>query len=301
MSPSHDPRLSLIEAWLRSLPPELALRLDTLQPASSDASFRRYFRLEAGRGTVIVMDAPPPHEDVGAFVHAGGLLREAGLNVPAVLARAPEQGLLLLSDLGHETYYQRIQGGLDDARLQVLYRQALTALVQMQQASTAGLPPYDAARMAAELELFPEWYVQRHHGVTLESASRYDGNPNFLRIYWSGTAFWLETDTELRRTSGNRLSVDEALRRFDACCLPSYRAWEPAEFITKLDALLGTQVFGRRFAEYRARLDFPDLDALYRALGIARGQGDKLTFDDSAPDAGARNAVMGPTSISQNP
>lgn len=167
MSPSHDPRLSLIEAWLRSLPPELALRLDTLQPASSDASFRRYFRLEAGRGTVIVMDAPPPHEDVGAFVHAGGLLREAGLNVPAVLARAPEQGLLLLSDLGHETYYQRIQGGLDDARLQVLYRQALTALVQMQQASTAGLPPYDAARMAAELELFPEWYVQRHHGVTL--------------------------------------------------------------------------------------------------------------------------------------
>ena len=167
MSPSHDPRQALIDAWLRSLPSELALRLDTLQPASSDASFRRYFRLEAARGTVIVMDAPPPHEDVRPFLHAGGLLREAGLNVPAVLAEAPDQGLLLLSDLGNETYYQRIQAGLDDASLQILYREALAALVRMQQASIAGLPPYDAARLAAELELFPEWYVQRHHGVTL--------------------------------------------------------------------------------------------------------------------------------------
>lgn len=174
MSSSHDTRRTLIEAWLLSLPPELALRLDTLQPASSDASFRRYFRLEAGRGTVIVMDAPPPHEDVRPFLHAGGLLREAGLNVPAVLAQAPEQGLLLLSDLGRDTYYQRIQAGLEDARLQILYREALAALVRMQQASIAGLPPYDAARLAAELELFPEWYVQRHHGVTLSDRQTED-------------------------------------------------------------------------------------------------------------------------------
>jgi aminoglycoside/choline kinase family phosphotransferase len=167
LNASHDTRRALIEAWLRSLPPGLALRPDTLQPASSDASFRRYFRLEAARGTVIVMDAPPPHEDVRPFLHAGSLLREAGLNVPAVLAEAPDQGLLLLSDLGNATYYQGIQAGLDDARLQTLYREALAALVRMQQASIAGLPPYDPARLAAELELFPEWYVQRHHGVAL--------------------------------------------------------------------------------------------------------------------------------------
>jgi aminoglycoside/choline kinase family phosphotransferase len=174
LSTSHDPRQALIEAWLRSLPPELALRLDTLQPASSDASFRRYFRLEAARGTAVVMDAPPPHEDVRPFLHAGGLLREAGLNVPAVLAQAPDQGLLLLSDLGNETYYQRIRAGLDDARLQTLYREALAALVRMQQASTARLPSYDAARLAAELELFPEWYVQRHHGVALSGKQAED-------------------------------------------------------------------------------------------------------------------------------
>lgn len=163
-----------METWLRSLPPQMDLRLDTLQPASSDASFRRYFRLQAANGTAIVMDAPPPHEDVRPFLHAGDLLRQAGLNVPTVLAQAPEQGLLLLSDLGSETYYQRIQAGLDDARLQTLYREALAALVRMQQASTAGLPVYDSARLAAELELFPEWYVQRHHGATLTARQAED-------------------------------------------------------------------------------------------------------------------------------
>ncbi|WP_144636316.1 aminoglycoside phosphotransferase family protein [Bordetella genomosp. 13] len=168
MSTSPDPRLEQLQAWLSSLPADLALHPETLRPASSDASFRRYFRLDAGDGTAIVMDAPPPHEDVRPFLHAGGLLRDAGLNVPAVLAQAPEHGLLLLSDLGNDTYYQRIQAGLDDGRLQALYRQALAALVRMQQAAVTGLPAYDGARLAAELELFPEWYVGRHHGATLD-------------------------------------------------------------------------------------------------------------------------------------
>ncbi|ARP96374.1 aminoglycoside phosphotransferase family protein [Bordetella genomosp. 13] len=168
MSTPSDSRLEQLQAWLRSLPASLALQPDSLRPASSDASFRRYFRLDAGDGTAIVMDAPPPHEDVRPFLHAGALLRDAGLNVPAVLAQAPEQGLLLLSDLGNDTYYQRIQAGMDDARLQTLYREALGALVRMQQADVSGLPAYDGARLAAELELFPEWYVARHFGATLD-------------------------------------------------------------------------------------------------------------------------------------
>ena len=124
--------------------------------------------------------------------------------------------------------------------------------------------------------------------------------PNFMRIYWSGTAYWLEVDAELRRTSGNRLSIDEALRRFDACCLPSYRAWAPADFVARLDALIGTDVFRKRFAAYAKRRDFPDLKPLYRALGIAR-QGDDLRFDDSAPDAAVRQAIMAPTSALGRP
>jgi len=168
LSTDHDPRLAQVHAWLRTLPASLGLAPDTLRPASSDASFRRYFRLDAGTGTAIVMDAPPPHEDVGPFLHVGSLLLETGLNVPRVLAQDPAQGLLLLSDLGRDTYYHRIQAGLDDAALQALYRDALAALVRMQQARTDGLPTYDRPRLAAELELFPEWYVARHHGAQLD-------------------------------------------------------------------------------------------------------------------------------------
>ncbi|MCD0503220.1 aminoglycoside phosphotransferase family protein [Bordetella petrii] len=168
MSTDHDPRLAQVHAWLRTLPAALELAPDTLRPASSDASFRRYFRLQCGIGTAIVMDAPPPHEDVGPFLQVGDLLREVGLNVPRILAQDAPQGLLLLSDLGHDTYYQRIQDGLPDAQLQSLYRDALAALVRMQQARTDGLPAYDSPRLAAELELFPEWYVARHHGLQLD-------------------------------------------------------------------------------------------------------------------------------------
>ena len=113
----------------------------------------------------------------------------------------------------------------------------------------------------------------------------------FMRVYWSGTAYWLEVDTELRRGSANRLSIDEALRRFDACCLPSYRRWEPAEFVAKLDALMDTDVFTRRFREFRARRDFPDLTTVYGALGIRSGGGD-LEFDDAASAANVRRAIM---------
>lgn len=168
MNTDHDPRLTQIQTWLDSLPADLALAPETLQPASSDASFRRYFRLQAGTRTVILMDAPPPNEDVRPFLHVGDLLRKTGLNVPEIVAQDPAQGLLLLSDLGRDTYYHRIQAGLTDAQLQSLYRDALAALVRLQQAGITGLAAYDRDRLADELALFPEWYVGRHHGVQLD-------------------------------------------------------------------------------------------------------------------------------------
>lgn len=172
MNIATDPRQDQTRQWLRSLPGALALNVDSMRPASSDASFRRYFRLEAGADTLIVMDAPPQHEDSRSFIQVAGLLGDAGLNVPKILAQDLEQGLLLLSDLGQHTYYQRIQAGLPDAQLQTLYREALTALVRMQQAATTGLPAYDRDRLAAELDLFPEWYVARHHGVEMNDGTR---------------------------------------------------------------------------------------------------------------------------------
>lgn len=165
MNTAHDPRREQLAGWLRTLPVSLGLAPDTLRPASSDASFRRYFRLDGAGRTLIAMDAPPQREDCRPFAHVAGLLGQAGLNVPEVLAADMDEGLLLLTDLGPDTYYQRIVAGLEDAALQSLYRDALAALVRMQTASVAGLPPYDAGRLAAELALFPEWYADRHCGM----------------------------------------------------------------------------------------------------------------------------------------
>jgi hypothetical protein len=130
------------------------------------------------------------------------------------------------------------------------------------------------------------------HDIPLEDiADAASGRANFMRTYWSGTAFWLEADLALRRSSGNRLGIDEALRRFDACCLPDDRGWSPADFVAKLDALVGSDVFVALFDAYRSRTDFPDLDAAYHDLGIVL-DGDRLRFDEHASAAGVRRAIM---------
>lgn len=167
MNFSAESRLPILKNWLQGIAGDHKLDLASLKPASSDASFRRYYRLNAASGTAIVMDAPPQQEDCRPFIHVTGLLAQAGLNVPAILAQDLQQGFLLLTDLGEQTYYQAIQAGLDDTRLQRLYRDSIAALVRMQHASTQGLPHYDAERLSQELTVFPEWYAQRHCQVQL--------------------------------------------------------------------------------------------------------------------------------------
>ena len=169
-----DTRLAALTAWLQARAARFALDLSSLAPASSDASFRRYFRLASAspsRASVIVMDAPPGKEDCRPFVAVAARFAAAGLHVPAVLDQDLEQGFLLLSDLGTTTYLAR----LDSASAPALYGAASDALVRLQVASRPdGLPPYDRALLSRELELFPEWYVTRHHDHPLTSTERAD-------------------------------------------------------------------------------------------------------------------------------
>ena len=156
-------RTILLQNWLArhfSLSPEQI----RLTPASADASFRRYFRLHLDDGsTRIVMDAPPEHEDCRPFLHVAALFGKAGVHVPNVHAENLEQGFLLLSDLGNTTYLQ----ALDAQSAPSLYRDANSALIQIQLASRSGvLPDYDRALLERELKLFPDWYLARHLGVT---------------------------------------------------------------------------------------------------------------------------------------
>src|SRR5690554_4480284 len=166
-APDANKRLADLHQWLSGLAPELGLVPQTLRPASSDASFRRYFRIDCSSGTAIVMDAPPQHEDCRPFIKIGERLRNAGLTVPEVLAQDLDQGFLLLTDLGTHTYFQALREGVDLAGLHVLYRPALHALVRMQQAPVDGLPRYDATRLYEELGVFREWYVEKYCNATL--------------------------------------------------------------------------------------------------------------------------------------
>ena len=159
-----DDRLSALDAWLREVLRGAPFRLER---ASTDASFRRYFRafLDDGR-TFIAMDAPPERENSRAFVHVARLFRDAGLNAPEIIAEDLARGYLLLTDLGTRSYLSELREGRDVDRL---FADASTALVRWQQATRPGeLPEYGEALLARELELFPEWYVGRHLGVQLD-------------------------------------------------------------------------------------------------------------------------------------
>ena len=159
-----DLRLTYLKQWLSRLS-DLAFDTGSLRPASSDASFRRYFRIDCADGSsAIVMDAPPPHEDVRPFIHVASVFGACQVAVPVVLAQDIEQGFLLLSDLGSSTYLNQ----LGPVSANALYLDAIDALIQIQVHSQPQvLPEYDRALLQRELMLFPDWYVGRHLGVTL--------------------------------------------------------------------------------------------------------------------------------------
>ncbi|OWF65013.1 aminoglycoside phosphotransferase [Polynucleobacter hirudinilacicola] len=162
-----DSRLNTLRNWLKALQPSWQLDLATLAPASADASFRRYFRIESQKPnfeTLIVMDAPPEHEPLDAFIRVDLLLSNAGLNVPKILEQNTVEGFLLLNDLGTKTFLAELNSETADH----LYADATHALVQMQLASKPDvLPNYDQVLLQRELDLFPDWYLKKHLKIQL--------------------------------------------------------------------------------------------------------------------------------------
>jgi aminoglycoside/choline kinase family phosphotransferase len=167
--PWADPqREAAFQRWLERVAAPHGLKPATLRPASADASFRRYLRIDADDGSRIVMDAPPDKENCAPFVHVARLMADAGLNVPRVLEWDEPQGFMLLDDLGDRTMIEVVDREQASANL-ALYGRAVDTLVAWQLASKPGvLPPYDEALLARELQLFPDWYLARHRGVAIE-------------------------------------------------------------------------------------------------------------------------------------
>jgi N-acetylmuramate 1-kinase len=166
---ASDSRLAALTHWVVDI---LGFADSRIEPASADASFRRYFRITRGSETHIVMDAPPDRENLAPFIGVARTLAGMGLNVPIVLARDEPQGFLLLSDLGSRQYLDELRA---DRQVDRLYADALSALVTLQTADDGAarkLPKYDRALLLRETELLPEWFLGKHLGLSIGAAER---------------------------------------------------------------------------------------------------------------------------------
>lgn len=165
----QDERKSALDEWVSA---QIG-RPVSGQPASADASFRRYFRYKFVDGdsqrSLIGMDAPPPQEDCRPFVRIAGLFADAGVHVPHIIAQDLQRGFLLLPDMGTENWLTVLNDDNADQR----FGRAIDALIRIQRISQPNvLPVYDEALLRRELELFPEWYLKKHLGIEVDAALR---------------------------------------------------------------------------------------------------------------------------------
>jgi aminoglycoside/choline kinase family phosphotransferase len=268
-------RQQQLTTWLASQYPNQTF---TLAPASADASFRRYFRATfADGGTKVVMDAPPQHEDCKPFLHVSQLFENAGTHVPHVYAQDLAQGFLLLSDLGNTTYLQ----ALDTKNSSQLYASATDALIKIQLASRANeLPPYDETLLRRELNLFPEWYIAKHLGVTLSAKQQAKLEEVFGRIlannlaqpnvyvhrdFHSRNLMWLEENNpgiiDFQDAVYGPITYDLASLFKDA-----YVKWEEADI---MDWLIHYWEKARK-AGLPVRADFGEFYRDYELMGVQR-------------------------------
>jgi N-acetylmuramate 1-kinase len=181
-----DERLTALKQWLLSLPKPLGLVLETLTVASSDASFRRYLRIQTLANTqdndvnnaasFVVMDAPPSHEDCKPFVAIAQHMRACGVEVPEIIASDVANGFLLLTDFGDTTFLSKV-ATVPAGEAGPYYTKAITQLVQLQKAVNCNnpqwpLPPYNREVLLRELMLYPDWYIAQHKGITLSDKER---------------------------------------------------------------------------------------------------------------------------------
>lgn len=174
MPVSNDSRLLRAREWLSGLAFPATLP-DSIRSASSDASFRRYFRVDTPQGnSLVVMDAPPEREPLHSFLHVAQLLDAAGVRVPGRLAVNEAEGYLLLEDFGNDTYLPLLK----TESAGVLYRDAWLALIKIQSWSllqtpqALNLPVYDREKLTQEMSLFEAWYVEKHLGTSLNQKEK---------------------------------------------------------------------------------------------------------------------------------
>ena len=152
---TQDGRLELLRQWLYTIE---GWEDASCEPASADASFRRYFRVYRGMTSAIVMDAPPDKEDLAPFIDVNTRLRNAGVNTPRISAQNLLDGYLLMDDLGSTP----LLSALEPSTARLYYRQAMAELIKLQGADADHLPLYDNDLLFKEMGLMPEWFLKTH-------------------------------------------------------------------------------------------------------------------------------------------
>ena len=277
--------------WLQPLADAHGLRVDTLAAASADASFRRYFRLQAQDGSSrIVMDAPPPQEDVRPFIDMARRIQAAGLHAPAVLAADEPLGFVLMADLGSELYLHSLQTA-DTVQIETMMRDAVSALVQFQtRVDGSGLPAYDEELLRRELALFPEWCVAKEFGISWTPAQTAVWNRLCDSLVASALAQpqttvhrdWMPRNLMVTSPNPGILDFQDAVRgpvTYDMASLlrDAFISWDEAQEIdwtarwwtqARAAGLLGDHAMATDFGECWRALEWIGLQRHLKVMGI---------------------------------
>lgn len=245
---------------------------------AGDASFRKYYRLSAGARRSVLMDAPPPKEDVRPFVAIAHHLAKMGFSAPRVLASDVKAGLLLIEDFGDDTYTRRLAAGADETALYALAIDTLVALHRREDAATVTVPPYDDERLISEATLLTDWFLPAIQGHDVPADIRADYVARWHAVFAPVRA--VPTTLVLRDYHVDNLMLLPGRSGVAACGLLDFQdaligptAYDLVSLLEDARRDIAPDLASAMFDRYAAA--FPDLDraglkAAYAVLGAQR-------------------------------
>ena len=169
---NQDHRYKDLENWLSN---SIVQPIKSIAPASTDASFRSYFRVFVdNQNTYIAVDAPPEYEDSVKFVNIASLMEAMGIRVPTIIATNFQEGFMLVGDLGKETMLNAIHR--QETKAQEFYGEAIDILFKIQTNGSShikSLPLYSKELLMDEMRLFVDWFCLRHLQIDPEIIDDY--------------------------------------------------------------------------------------------------------------------------------
>jgi len=292
----NEKRLALLTEWAKKL---YSSNIE-IEKASSDASFRSYYRIRSNNDTKIIMDAPPEKEPLTSFLDITKRLSRANINVPEIFELDEDLGFILMSDLGKTKYLDK----LNDETVYCLYTDALDAIHKMQtEVDVSNLKNFDSKELITEMDLFKDWFLKKHLNHDFDN----EGLNNIQECFDSITKIILEIPTtfvhrdfhsrNLMVTDSNNpgvLDYQDALIgpiTYDAVSLlkDCYVNWDKkliAEMLSTYYKKIKADYNNIEFDEFNFWFDVVGLQRHFKAIGIfsrLNYRDNKITFMQDIP------------------